>query len=167
MYTAMIIVGFIAIGFSFGILAMEKRERHDYYKGCFDAAITLVAPNREREDTYINLSTSHYTIGRRKRRSDIYLGNDDLSISKEHAELIFNGETFVIVPSTFHLPEKNSHLKRKIFVTTPVETEEGTEYQKIQVPPEGYALKYGDTIHIGIKTLKYTKRIPRRNKEAV
>lgn len=158
MYAITIIVGFLTLAFGFGILKFERDIRHGLYANLFNASITIEAGNRNVPNKYINLSSSHYTIGRNKPRCDIYLGNEDPTISREHAELTYDGTDFVITPAKSIF--KNKH-KGEVFVARYTTTNPDdpckvdTNYNKFKVGPEGHKLVNGDYIYIGNTTMRF------------
>ncbi len=151
MYSLIILMGLAAIIFSFGMLIPEKNTRRTYYAMLLDASLTVENENRKKAQYFMNLSSTAYTLGRRKRKCDIWLGEDP-TISREHAYLYYKDGDFYIKP----LKEEATVLIGR--VTNGI-------YEKFAAEKRGSKLIYGDRIIIGSQTLIYDRRMTTETKE--
>lgn len=133
MYFFILLTGCLATVLCFSLLAYEYRARKTYYTEKFNA--TLWVEKSSGEPAYHNFTSTYYVLGRRKRRCDIYLGEDDPTVGREHAVIWYNGSGFSIKGTPGH----SVYIKGEA------------------VPEEGIALKYNDTITVGCTVLHFTR----------
>ena len=100
MYTAAILMAAAAILLALTTLHSEDRQRRRYYRKKFCTDLIL-------QSEKYHLTSSHYIIGRRKRKCDFYLGDRDLSVSRIHAILWYDD-----ADGRYHIrPYRNASLR--------------------------------------------------------
>ena len=132
-YIPTVLIGIVTVVMAFSLLGTEEKRRYSHFKEQYH---TILIDLNE-EDRVRDLFRSHYIIGRRKRRCDIYL--DDPSVSRVHAVLWHDGIHFCIAPVR-DLEILNKH-KRKKLPKVYVNNEEVSE--------DGVVLCRGDVIRLG------------------
>lgn len=93
---------------------------------------------------FLDLTAGHYVIGRQRKKCDISLDDlDDPTISRVHAVLFWDGNSYCIAPvhpnSPFAHPSyPNVYIHRC-----------GCPLQEAAVPMEGVKLRHGDVLRLG------------------
>ena len=131
-YIPTILIGIVTVLMAFSLLGKEEKRRHEHFKEQYHTVLIDLD-----EDLVRDLFRSHYIIGRRKRRCDIYV--EDPSVSRVHAVLWHDGRHFCIAPVR-DLEILNKH-KRKKLPKVYVNNEEVSE--------DGVVLCRGDVIRLG------------------
>lgn len=141
-YIPTILTGILLVALAGWLLTAEEQRRKVHFQRCYHTSFLDLNTKKARK-----LYRSHYIIGRRKRRCDIYVKG---AISRVHAVLWHDGANFCIAPSRdleiLKLPADEKALP-DVYVNGD------------KVPEEGVALCYGDVIRLGdgYFTLKNTE----------
>lgn len=132
MYYIMILCGVLALLIAARGLNREMVQRQKYYKELLHTKFCVCNSNEA-----MDLACTYYVVGRRKRRCDISLRElRDMSISKVHAILWYDGHSFCIKPVCV----------RKLFGKSKYSI---LHINGRSVPPGGSRLSYGDVIRMG------------------
>ena len=133
LYLFMVCTGVLTVFSAWTILRSEMKQRNEGYRQLLHTRFVILENNK-----FLDLTRTHYVIGRRKRRCDISLEDlHDLSISKTHAVLWHDGHAFCIAPLCSKSGAKKTKKYSKILVNG------------IHVPPQGCSVQYGDLIQMG------------------
>jgi hypothetical protein len=133
MYLGMTGMGMAAVLCAGKLLGEEMKRRREAYRRQLHTRFLVLDSALS-----VDLSRTHYVIGRRKRRCDISLDAlGDRTIGKVHGVLWHDGRAFCIAPHY----GKTGREKKK-------------EYSRIlingiPVPPKGSVIRCGDVIRMG------------------
>lgn len=133
-YFPTLLAGAALVALTAWLMKAEETRRKAHFRRSYHTILLSHDTNQARK-----LYRTHYIIGRRKRRCDIYL-KDDKSVSKVHAVLWHDGSNYCIAPS------------RDLEILRPSAEEEALPEVYVNgelVPEEGTVLVDGDKIRLG------------------
>lgn len=133
MYFLMISMGMLGVLCAGKLLSHEMWNRRESYREQLHTRFAVYQGTMS-----LDLTRTHYVIGRRKRRCDINLEQlKDRSIAKVHAVLWYDGHSFCIAP----IYRKTGKEKKKAYTSITI--------NGVPVPPCGSVVRYGDMIRMG------------------